>query len=819
MMRDPSHFESETLDAPRGEGPGGHIGPYRILQQIGEGSFGAVFEADQEHPVKRRVALKIIKLGMDSQQVVARFEAERQALAIMDHPHIARVFDAGATTAGRPYFVMELVRGEPISIYCDKHKLSIINRLTLFDQVCVAVQHAHTKGIIHRDLKPSNVMVSTEDDRPFAKVIDFGIAKATSNRLTDRTLFTAHHQIVGTPLYMSPEQIEGSADIDTRTDIYSLGVLFYELLTGTTPVASDTLRADIVEVQRVIREVIPPRPSVRLSQSVSTLSDVAARRGTEPRILTAMIRGDLDWIVLKAIEKDRTRRYETANALAADVRRYLAGEPVLAVPPSASYRLRKFVRRHKGAVAAGLLVAAALVLGIIGTTIGMVRAERQRRAAEKVASFMTDILSGVGPSIARGRDTAMMKEMMSLAADRIEKGELRDAPEVEIELRQSIGRTQTELAEFDAADRLLKPAVDMARDHYGTQSAKVSDGLYALAELRRDQGEYQEAEALHRQALEMRRRGLGPRTIEVADSLGSLAATLTLQDKLTEAEGIFREAIPMYRELHATETRGFSDQLGNFAMTLRKAGKLAEAEEAYREALGIVRRVLGDTHPDLVIILNNLAVLLRHQGKPLEAEAMLRESLAMSRRLYGEEHPNIAGSLHALAAALLAQDKNVEAELLLREALAMMRKVAGDDHINVGRTLASLASALMRQGKSVEAEPLAREAVAIADRVLSGSEDAARFRVTLGRVLTALGRFSAAEPILMEAYRIQEIAGIPVARRGECFRALVAMYSSWEKASPGRGYGANAREWQKRLDELAPANPAPAAAPPAGPRN
>jgi len=360
-MSDPTSPGDETLAIPQVEGPGGRIGPFKILQQIGEGGFGSVFEAEQEHPVKRRVALKVIKLGMDTREVIARFEAERQALALMDHPHIARVLDAGATDSGRPYFVMELVKGEPITSYCGKHRLSIVRRLELFDQVCAAVQHAHTKGIIHRDLKPNNVLVSTQDDQPFAKVIDFGIAKATSGRLTDKTLYTEQQLMMGTPLYMSPEQAEGSADIDTRTDIYALGVILYELLTDTTPIESHSLRAaGYAEVQRIIREVEPPRPSARLSQAKATLPGVATRRATEPHKLARMIRGELDWIVMKAIEKERARRYETASGLAMDVRRYLAGEPVLAAPPSVSYRLRKFVRRNKGAVAAGSLVAAAL---------------------------------------------------------------------------------------------------------------------------------------------------------------------------------------------------------------------------------------------------------------------------------------------------------------------------------------------------------------------------------------------------------------------------------------------------------------------------
>ncbi len=375
-----------AIAEPLREGPGTRIGPYKILQLIGEGGFGSVYMAEQEKPVSRRVALKIIKLGMDTRAVIARFEAERQALAMMDHPNIARVLDAGATATGRPYFVMDLVKGDTIVEYCDKSNLSIEDRLELFAQVSTAVQHAHTKGIVHRDLKPGNILVGTHDGRAQAKVIDFGIAKAMASRLTEKTHFTEHKALIGTPEYMSPEQAEGSLDIDTRTDVYSLGVLLYELLTGSTPFSGKELRSvAYAEIQRIIREVDPPKPSTRLSQNTDTLASVAARRHTAPRRLGAMVRGDLDWIVMKALEKDRTRRYETANLLAMDLRRYLAGEAVVAAPPSAVYRVRKFVRRHRAAVTAVAIIGATLLMGIVGTTVGFAQARSARIEADSNA--------------------------------------------------------------------------------------------------------------------------------------------------------------------------------------------------------------------------------------------------------------------------------------------------------------------------------------------------------------------------------------------------------------------------------------------------
>ncbi len=392
------------------------IGPYKLLQQIGEGGMGVVYMAEQHEPVRRKVALKIIKPGMDTRQVIARFEAERQALSLMDHPNIARVLDAGTTDVGRPYFVMELVKGQPITEYCDEHHLSPRQRLEMLLPVCQAIQHAHQKGIIHRDIKPSNVLVAEYDQQAVPKVIDFGVAKATSQPLTERTMFTDFGQVVGTLEYMSPEQAKvNQLDIDTRSDIYSLGVLLYELLTGTTPFDKQRLRsAAWDEMLRIIREEEPPKPSTRLS-TIDTLPSVAANRQTEPGKLSGILRGELDWIVMKALDKDRNRRYETANGLAMDLLRYLHDEPVVACPPSTTYRFRKFARRNRAVLLTGAMLAGTLLLG---TTISIWQAIRATTAEREASQLLTSEQQAHREAEAAQQQEAEQRRAAELARNR-----------------------------------------------------------------------------------------------------------------------------------------------------------------------------------------------------------------------------------------------------------------------------------------------------------------------------------------------------------------------------------------------------------------
>jgi len=761
------------------ESPGTKIGPYKLLQLIGEGGFGSVFMAEQTAPVQRKVALKIIKLGMDTRQVVARFEQERQALAMMDHPNIAKVFDAGATDTGRPFFVMELVKGEAIVDYCDKNNLAINDRLELFAQVCNAVQHAHTKGIIHRDIKPSNVLVSTQDGRPHIKVIDFGIAKATASKLTEKTLFTEHKALIGTPEYMSPEQAEGNLDIDTRTDVYSLGVLLYELLTGTTPFSGKELRsAAYAELQRIIREVEPPNPSTRLSQNTNTIASIAAHRHTEPKRLGTIVRGELDWIVMRALEKDRQRRYETANGLAMDIRRYLAGEAVVAAPASTAYRFKKFVRRNKGTVTAGAVVALALVLGMVGTAWQAKRAAEQRdlaiaatdgetaqrKAAEaerdkaaKIADFMSDTLQGSGPSVAKGRDITMLKEMMDIAAARIEKGDLKAVPEAEVRLRLTIGGTYMELALYPQAVKMLEPAVSLARSLYSGDHEDTANALNHLASLLQSRGDLTVAEPLCRESLEMRKRLFPGDHPSVANGLNNLSELLKTRGDLARAEPLCRESLEMKKRLFPGDHPDVAIGLGNLAQLLQARGDLAGAEPLCRESLAMWKRLFPGDHPSVAIGLNILAQLLQARGDLAGAEPLSREALAMKKRLFPGDHPRVAAGLNNLATLLQSRGDLAGAEPLCRESLAMQKRLFPNDPSNVATSLNNLASLLQVRGDLAGAEPLYRESLAMNKRLFPGDHpDVAGGLNNLALLMLARGNLLEAEPLFREALAMQK---------------------------------------------------------------
>jgi tetratricopeptide (TPR) repeat protein len=748
------------------EKPGDKIGRYTLRNKIGEGGFGVVWMAEQEEPVRRRVALKIIKLGMDTKEVVARFEAERQALAMMDHPSIAKVFDGGATGTGRPYFVMELVCGLPITKYCDEARLSTPARLALFGQVCQAVQHAHHKGIIHRDLKPSNILVTELDGRAVPKVIDFGVAKATELRLTEKTLFTRFGQRVGTPAYMSPEQAGlGMLDIDARTDIYSLGVVLYELLAGRPPFEADDLSAIGYEaIFKVIREVEPPRPSTRLSTlSEGELKLVAGQRRAEPRQLNRLIRGELDWIVMKALEKDRARRYESASALAQDIQNHLRQEPVAAAAPSASYQFRKFARRNKVALAIVGAFAALVVTGILVSTGEAIRARQaegkwktEAKRSRHTAQFLIEMLNGVGPSVALGRDTKLLREILERTAIRVSQ-DLGEEPMVAAEIRSTIGNVYRDLGEYQKAAAMHREALAAWRGLLGNEHTNVADSLNNLASALVGQDKLAEAEILCHQALALNRKLLGEEHREVARSLNNLAVVLWSQGKSAEAEPLFRQALAMRRKLFANQHEDVAASLLNLANAVCDQARPAEAEALYREALAMQKKLLGNDHPDVANSLHNLADALSEQSKLAEAESTQREALAMYERLLGPDHPYVANALHNLAALLSEVGKLDEAEALYRRALAMRRKLLGAENLDVAGSLGNLASLLSGRGRFAEAESLSREALAMRKRLL-GNEDrqVAASLNGLGNVLFAQGKLAEAEDLYREALAMRK---------------------------------------------------------------
>jgi serine/threonine protein kinase/Flp pilus assembly protein TadD len=790
---------------PRALGPeeqaGDRLGPYVLRQVLGQGGMGSVWMAEQTEPIRRKVAVKVVKAGLDSNQVLARFASERQVLALMNHPNIARVLDAGATPSGRPYFVMELVDGTPLTTFCDEERLSLRQRLELFVTICQGAQHAHQKGIIHRDLKPSNILVATCDARPVPKIIDFGVAKATGEKLTERTVFTQLGAVIGTLEYMSPEQAQlNQLDIDTRSDIYSLGVLLYELLTGTTPLGHETMRdCAFDELLRRIREEEPPRPSTRMSQSRALWSQIGERRKLAPAQLTKVLRGDLDWIVMKALEKDRARRYETANGLAMDLQRYLHNEPVLARPPTRVYRFQKLVRRHKLAFAAVAAVALSLLAGL-ATSTGLwlkEKAARQRAADEaeksqQVTGFLETMLAGVDPSVAQGRDTTLLSNILDKASAQVsEAAKLR--PDIEAELKSIIGHTYFGLGFFDKAEALQRQALALLIKKLGSEHVQVAEARNLLATTLYRKGNLAEAEALARQALETRLRILGGQSPEVAESLNDLSLMLFDDDQLPEAERLQRQALALSRKLLGENHPNVASSLNNLASMLSAQGKFEQAEQMQREELGLTRARLGPTHPDVGISLNNLAMLLCDEGKLTEAEALGRDALALRQKVLGPNHPDTVVSLSNLARILSDKGQLTEAEQLVRQALELRRKLPDTDPLDLAASLEDFVLVLQRQGHTNELGPLAREALAIREKQAPDKWQTFCTKSIVGGLLLDEKKLAEAKPLLVSGFEGMKNheKEIPFERRPSLTNAahrLVRLYEAMGQADKASRY-------------------------------
>jgi len=813
---------TQTMDSgvPAFEAPGAKIGRYKLLQPLGEGGFGAVFMAEQTEPVIRRVALKIIKAGMDTRQVIARFEAERQALAMMDHPSIARVLDAGATHTGRPYFVMELVRGDPVTTYCDREKLPVEQRLRVFQAICSAVHHAHQKGIIHRDIKPTNVLVTVADGKPLPKVIDFGIAKATAVRLTDRTLFTEMQQIIGTPEYMSPEQAEVSGvDIDTRSDIYSLGVLLYELLVGEPPFAGRRLRsAPFAEMQRIIRDEEPPRPSLRMrtltgsssqvqperkgstlpADSGSSAIDIARRRQTEPQTLARSLSGDLDWIVMKCLSKERDRRYETASDLVADIDRYLGGHPVNAAPPAKIYRLQKFMRRNRAQVIFGTFIFIALLAGLVMGVKGYVSAldarasaesareseagERRRaeaalaqaqinaqRAEEQskragseaakalaVSDFLQRLLASVSPGATSERGEVTVRETIERSVKALDKGELAAQPEVEATIRGTIGRVFRALGDDRAAKNQLERAIALAEKG---ALAKLDLAILRndLGHTLRDLGDVDAAERVYLTALEEMKAVGESATASIGGVYNSLAGIAMSRKQYDKAREYYDGTLEALGPPEGKYLRQILLARANRAVLLKKQGDVAGAEAELKDVSERIRASIGDKEPFLVQVETGLAITMAEQGRTAQATEVLRQALADAKAIFPPRHPTIIYVLTQIGGLSWKTEAWADAERAYGEALEAFEANAEARLTREPDLLNGYCVAIEMQGEAARAEAKRRAFVADARQDNSPAELATAL-ANLGRNLMLQKRWADAEPVVREALELRRRA-------------------------------------------------------------
>jgi serine/threonine protein kinase/tetratricopeptide (TPR) repeat protein len=767
-----------SSDSGAAEGPGTVIGPYKLIEQIGEGGMGTVWMAQQTEPVKRLVAVKLIKAGMDSRQVIVRFEAERQALALMDHAHIARVLDAGTTSAGRPYVVMDLVKGVPITRYCDEHHLPLRQRLELFVPVCQAVQHAHQKGIIHRDLKPSNVLVALYDGQPVPKVIDFGVAKAAGPVLTDKTLVTGFGNIVGTLEYMSPEQAEfNQLDIDTRSDIYALGVLLYELLTGSTPFSRKELdKGGVLEMLRVIREQEPTKPSTKLS-TADGLATLAAHRRTEPAKLTRLVRGELDWIVMKALEKDRARRYQTANSFVMDVQRYLADEPVLACPPSTAYRFKKFVRRNRGPVLAAGLVFLALVVGVVGTTWGLLRAEEEREdavkarlaeteRAEEAQKRLTQIEKGteILASVFRDVDPkteakegvtlrVLLGRRLAEAAQQLE-GEAVGDPLIVARLQHLLGISLRELSHQGPAEAVLVKARQTRGRLLGADHLETASTKHHLAGVYRDLAKYDLAEQLYNEVIAVRSAQLGPDHTETLSSKNNLALVYMHKRRLDLAEPLLKELLAIRTAKLGPDDPKTLQSKHNLIGLYGQQKKWEKAEPLLEQVVERRMATLGPKHPDTIQSRANLATLYSHRGKYAESEALFKEVLAVSSAELGPGHVTTLTAKNNLGGLYLDQGNYASAETLLKEVLDAQKGKSAPDHPDLLRHKYNLGMVYWQMKKFDQSIPLLEE-VFRHERTKYRPDDPRLLETQahLGRNYQDVRRFADAIPLLEEVRR------------------------------------------------------------------
>ncbi|MFC4314094.1 tetratricopeptide repeat protein [Steroidobacter flavus] len=811
--------------------PGQEIGPYRLVRRVGEGGMGEVWEAEQHTPLRRTVALKLLKPGMDTRQILTRFSVERQMLALMQHPSIAQVFDAGATVAGRPYLVMEYVDGTRITSYCDQHTLSLRARLQLFQEVCGAVQHAHQKGVIHRDLKPSNVLVTHHAGKPLAKVIDFGLAKATARDITDASL-TEFGTVLGTPAYASPEQLSvGAIDIDTRSDVYSLGALLYELLVGVIPFDADgTQPAAIIELRHAIREREPMRPSARVSRLGDRSGAIAQSRGVEPVVLRKQLRGELDWIVMKALEKERDRRYSSPHELALDIDRYLKHEPLQAGPASAAYRARKFVRRHRVGTAFAAALAGVVVAFVVVTLVQAQRIakERDRATAEaakanSINAFLQETLGSADPW-KTGKDVSI-REVLNIAAQKAD-AEFKDQPLIAAAVKNTIGRTFVSLGQIEPGEQLIRSALDMRRAQLGSQDPDVAASLNDLAELLHQRSEYVEADQRTREALDARRAVFGERSKEVAESLDQLAMGLLLQGEFGAAENAALEGLSVREQLFGPQSPEAADSLltlasianngeGNFekgeqlgqraydiyskafgphdlhtalaanaiGVSHWMRGQNEQALDYYRKVLDSYERLTGPDNPETATSKENVANALGRLQRFDESIPLLESVLAVRRAKAGEDAAVTARTMGNLAAHEMQAGHLDRAQAWFDKALPGYAKAYGTDHPDYANVLSNYAALKRKQSQPGPAEELLRQALAI--RVAKLGEEhlsLAKTRFELGTLLLERNEYAQAEALLTRSYEVRaKQLGATHAQTRAAADSLIQLYTAWGK--------------------------------------
>lgn len=808
------------------------IGPFRVLRRLGEGAYGVVYEVEQTEPIRRRVALKLLKPGMDTEEVLDRFENERQTLAIVDHPNIARVIDAGASEQGRPFFVMELVAGDSITEYCDRVGLGLRERLELFITVCRAVQHAHQRGILHRDIKPSNVLVTLVDGRPVPKVIDFGIAKVMAGPSSGPQPMSSGPGL-GTPIYMSPEQASTSRlDVDTATDVYSLGVLCYQLLTGGFPYPQEQLRdvpPDQYEV--TLRRLTPAVPSDQLrSFPTKDASEVARKRGTSAAKLAAALNGDVDAIIMKAIAKDRLRRYPTVHDLVSELERYFRHEPVLAAPGSTMYRLSKFVKRHAVALGIATTIAAAVAIGGAAMTWSLVESNRQRAAAEvaqsesdAVLTFITDMLASVAPA-AEGRDVTV-KSALDAASREIEF-QFNDQPLVEARLRLVIGRAYRELGELDTAREHIDRSERLYTTHLGESSLRVVDTVREKGVLERVGGDYARAEALFKQVLTERTEKLGASARESIislkdlgdlyvmwdegdpipileqalalskESLGidddvteevssSLGAAYLLNGQHDQAEPLLVAAIEANARRHGPTNAGTLQSMQNLASLYREQRRLSEAEPLYRRAYEGSVEVFGEDHPTTLRMMGNLGLLLSDMGQYDDAYTYSTRIVEIREATIGPDKPPTLVSRINLALLLMRMQRYDECVASARETRMRIGRSLGSEHLYAHVLSAILGRALHLGGNLTEGERTLRDAIAGSRDVLpEGHWRIGRQLVYWGECLTDMRRFEQAESALLEGHVVLEstYGGDHEQTQGAA-KALADLYDRWGRAA------------------------------------